>query len=197
MEKIYNLFKFIEDKYPEYKTPIELKILNGIPLTKKELNSKANIIIYDNHNLVSLPEGLSVNNLNLAFCIYLKSLPKGLTVGGYLDLNHCTALKALPEGLTVGGNLNLISCINLKSLPEGLSVNNVDLSECTSLKSLPKRLTVGGNLRLRNCVSLESLPNDLRVLGGLYLRNTKIISKYTEAEIREMCPRIRGNIYLN
>ena len=177
MEKIYNLFKFIEDKYPQYKTPIKFKILNDIPLTKEELNIK--------------------EDLYLGYSIYLKSLPKGLTVNGALDLEGCESLTSLPEKLKVGWNLDLSRCTSLKSLPEELSVgNNLNLKGCISLESLPKGLIIPGDLRLQNCSNLESLPNDLRVLGGLYLKDTKIISKYTEAEIREMCPRIRGNIYL-
>ncbi|MDA8116974.1 MAG: hypothetical protein M0000_06365 [Actinomycetota bacterium] len=42
-----------------------------------------------------------------------RPLPKGLTVGGWLDLSGCTALTALPDGLEVGGSLNLSGCTGL------------------------------------------------------------------------------------
>ena len=36
----------------------------------------------------------------------ITTLPEGLTVGGWLDLNG-TGITSLPEGLTVGGSLDL------------------------------------------------------------------------------------------
>ncbi len=37
----------------------------------------------------------------------ITTLPDGLTVGGYLDLEGCTGITTLPDGLTVGGYLDL------------------------------------------------------------------------------------------
>jgi hypothetical protein len=132
MEKIYNLFKFIEDKYPEYGIPLTYKLVNGIPLTKEELNIEGDLDLDYSH---------------------VTSLPDNLTISGYLLLYNCYKLTALPKGLTVGESLNLRGCVNLKSLPKGLVVG-----------------------------------------GDLYLGNTPIDKKYTEAEIREMCPGIKGKI---
>jgi hypothetical protein len=156
MEKIYNLFKFIESRYPQYKIPSVLKIINNDPLTEEDLNIE--------------------RDLDLGYNIYLTSLPDGLEVGRNLYLNDCTSLTSLPDGLTVGESLDLSDCISLTSLPEGLEV--------------------GRNLNLIGCANLKSLPEGLYVGRDLSLRSTLIAKKYTEAEIREMCPRIRGNIYL-
>ena len=35
----------------------------------------------------------------------ITSLPDGLSVGGYLDLEGCTGITSLPDGLSVGGSL--------------------------------------------------------------------------------------------
>jgi hypothetical protein len=112
MEKIYNLFKFIEYKYPEYKTPLKMvytfKIINKIPFTKEELHVKKDLFL-NFSEIEKLPEGLTVGeNLNLIGCASLKSLPKGLEVGRDLYLGRCTSLQSLPEGLIVGRHIILI-----------------------------------------------------------------------------------------
>jgi hypothetical protein len=134
MENIYNLFKFIEDKYPQYRVPFQFKIINNIELSKEDLDVKGNVDLAESN---------------------IKSLPDGLKVGGYLNLRGCTSLTSLPDSLVVGSNLNL-----------------------------------------RGCTSLTSLPRDLKVEGWLGLKRTPITIKYTEDEIREMCPGIKGDIYL-
>jgi hypothetical protein len=138
MEKIYNLFKFIESKYPEYKTPLKViytfKIINKIPFTKEELNVKKDLFL------------------------------------------NFSEIEKLPEGLTVGENLNLIGC--------------------TSLKSLPKGLEVGRDLYLGRCINLQALPEGLIVGRDVILIDTPIAEKYTVEQIREMCPGIKGDIYL-
>ena len=134
MENIYNLFKFIENKYPQYRAPIKFKLVNNIPLTKEDLNVK-----------------------------------------GHLDLSK-SDITTLPDGLKVSGHLYLDGCKRLTSLPIGLEV--------------------GWSLRLNNCTSLESLPSDLEVYGNFFLINTPISEKYTEEQIRKMCPGIKGGIFL-
>ena len=67
-------------------------------------------------------EDLHVEDLNLAGCTSLQSLPKGLSVDGNLNLNRCTSLRELPEGLSVGWYLFLEVCTSLRELPQGLSV---------------------------------------------------------------------------
>ena len=63
-------------------------------------------------------------NLDLRYCLNLKSRPKGLRFYRRdLDTLNCTALTSLPDGLTVHGNLDLKECTNLISLPDGLTVH--------------------------------------------------------------------------
>jgi hypothetical protein len=174
MEKLYNLFKFIENKYPEYRAPVILKLANNDFLNKEELNI--------------------TDDIDLRYSISLKSLPKGLNVEGDLKLNF-TNLKSLPEGLRVGVDLDLRGCTSLESLPEGLSVGGtLDLDYCNNLASLPEGLTVVRNLYLRN-TRLTSLPKDISVGGYIDLRSTPISKKYKEYELEEMYPGIKGGIY--
>lgn len=85
-ETIYNLFKFIEDKKPQYKLPFKVKLIHAPEtLTKEELNIKGDLDLSDTP---------------------IQSLPNGLTVGGDLNLYN-TSIQSLPNGLTVGGYLNL------------------------------------------------------------------------------------------
>jgi hypothetical protein len=134
MEKIYNLFKFIEDKYPEYRTPFKYKIIYEIPITEEELNIEGDLDLDDSH---------------------VTSLPDNLTISGYLFLRRCTKLRSLPNNLTVSIGVILVGCTNLKRLGRNLSIG-----------------------------------------GGIILKNTPIAEKYTEAEIKEMCPGIGGNIII-
>ena len=85
-ETIYNLFKFIEDKKPQYKIPFKAKLIHAPEtLTKEDLNVKGYL------NLSGTP---------------IQSLPNGLEVRGSLWLTN-TPIQSLPNDLKVGGNLNL------------------------------------------------------------------------------------------
>ena len=99
---IYNLFKFIESKYPKLKTPILLKFFyTPDSLTSKDLNIKGDF-----------DPGM-----------YITSLPNNLTVGGNLTLNYPN-LKSLPDDLTVGGNLSIADFGKniIKSFPNNLNI---------------------------------------------------------------------------
>jgi len=83
-ETIYNLFKFIEDKKPQYKPPFKVKLIHAPEtLTKEDLNVKGYL------NLSGTP---------------IQSLPNGLEVRGSLYLDK-TPIQSLPNGLEVEGNL--------------------------------------------------------------------------------------------
>ena len=103
----------------------------------------------------------------------ITSLPDNFKVGGDLDLGG-TKITSLPDNLQVGGDLDLIS---------------------SRITSLPNNLQVGGDLGLQN-TSITSLPNNLKVGGGLNLSNTPFSKKYTEEEIRQMAPGVKGTIKL-
>jgi hypothetical protein len=77
----------------------------------------------------------------------MQFLPKGLEVGGHLDLSY-SLINSLPEGLKVGESLFLFDCANITSLPEGLEVGRkLDLSY-TNITSLPRGLKVEGYIEL-------------------------------------------------
>ena len=78
--------------------------------------------------------------------------------------------------------------------PEDLDIKgDLDLHD-TPITSLPDNLKVGGDLNL-NGTSITSLPNNLQVGGDLGLGYTPLSSK-TEAEIRQMAPGIKGEIFV-
>ena len=145
-ETLKNIFNFLE-KNDNIKTPLMVKFMSEMPLTKEELNVKGNLNLQFS-KITSLPEGLKVRgNLTLDYS-KITSLPEGLSVGGDFDLSN-TNITSLPEDLDVGGNLYLYGCTNLTSLPEGLKVSTLQLEGCTSLTLLPKGLKVGGPLIIR------------------------------------------------
>ena len=122
MATIYNLFKFIEDKKPQYKLPFKVKfIYDPNSLTKEDLNVKGDLNLAG-LEITSLPEGLKVGGSLFIDNTKITSLPEGLKVGDALNLAR-TNITSLPEGLKVGGVLNL-SRTNITSLPEGLKVGS-------------------------------------------------------------------------
>ena len=92
---------------------------------------------------------------------------------GNLSLNS-TPITSLPPNLKVGGGLDLSS---------------------TPITSLPQDLKVEGNLYLYN-TPITSLPQGLEVEGSLYLSITPLSKTHTEEQIKQMCPGVKGEIYL-
>ena len=112
---------------------------------------------------------------------------------GDLDLSG-TPITSLPQGLTVGRNLVLYGS-KITSLPQNLKVGGyLDLSN-TLIVSLPQGLKVGGFLDLYN-TKITSLPQDLKVSGDLNLSNTPLSKKYSEEQIKQMVPGVKGQIYI-
>ena len=103
-ETIYNLFKFIEDKKPQYKLPFKVKfIYDPNSLTKEDLDVKGNLNL-NNISIQSLPDGLKVEgSLSLADTP-IQSLPNDLKVGRSLWLTN-TPIQSLPNNLKVGDYL--------------------------------------------------------------------------------------------
>ena len=98
-ETLKNIFNFLEEN--EGKRSFLWKLKNDEPLTDEELNFKGD---------------LDLNSTGI------KTLPKGLKVGGYLFLKDCSNLTSLPEGLEVEGWLDLTNTL-ITSLPKGLKVH--------------------------------------------------------------------------
>jgi hypothetical protein len=102
--------------------------------------------------------------LNLFNRAWVETLPKGLAVGGTLNLKG-TAMTHLPERLRVGGNLDL-SKLSIRVLPDGLLVGDCLLARGTQLEALPPGLKIGGDLYLRGCTTwLGTIPPDAVVRG--------------------------------
>ena len=71
---------------------------------------------------------------------------------------------------------------------------DLDLSD-TPITSLPDGLRVGGDLNLKNS-KITSLPDGLEVGGDLNLKNNPLSKKYTEEQIKQMAPGVKGNIFI-
>jgi hypothetical protein len=123
--------------------------------------------------ITSLPDNLTkVGGSLILTNTKITELPKNLKVNGDLDLNN-TPITSLPDNLTVGGYLNLAN---------------------TPLTSLPNGLIVGGFLYLVN-TKITSLPKDLTVGDSLVLEKTPISKQYTQTQIKQMVPGVKGPIY--
>ena len=84
--------------------------VNEVPEEREVRQRVKKQIQIDNGRLV-INGDLDLSNTNIS------SLPQGLTVGRYLDLEGCTSLTTLPENLRIGGYLNLRDCTSLTTLP--------------------------------------------------------------------------------
>lgn len=172
------------------KLPDDL-VAEGIDFKGTKFKSLSECLTYDGNLTLSntaihrLLKGISVNDLSIIFpkikCLkisgnldlcgtYIKKLPNGLTVNGYLNLSESN-ITELPEDLIVGGSLYLYNTENIK-LPEGLTVKgDLDLSYTRYVK-LPEGLTVGGDLVLFRTRNIK-LPEGLTVGGNLNLSRKK------------------------
>jgi len=92
---------------------------------------------------------------------------------GALNLTN-TPITSLPQNLTVGGSLYLSN---------------------TPITTLPQGLTVRGYLYLYG-TKITSLPQDLIVRRYVDLRNTPLSKKYSEEQIRQMVPGVKGEIII-
>ena len=111
-----------------------------------------------------------------------------------LDLRN-TPITSLPINLThVGGSLYL-SYTPITSLPDNLKVGGYLYLRNTPITSLPINLTVGGNLYL-SYTKITSLPDNLTVHGDLYLRNTPLSKKYTDDQLKQLLPNVKGDIFI-
>ena len=126
--------------------------------------------------------------------IPITSLPSNLTkVGGDLDLSF-VPITLLPDNLKVKGNLYL-SRTEITKLPDNLTVGgNLSLFRAP-ITTLPPNLTVGGNLNLYDSL-ITSLPDTLKVGGSLSLIYTPLSKNHSEAEIRAMIPKFKGEILM-
>jgi len=109
--------------------------------------------------------------------------------------NPKNVLKKIQQYIEDGfkGDLYL-SNTKITSLPDNLLKIGGDLSlGNVPITSLPNNLKVEGDLSLIN-TRITSLPNDLQVGGDLELGSTPLSKKYTEEEIKQMVPGVKGTI---
>ena len=142
LKRIFDFLEEKENKLAKVKGTLRWKIAFNEPLTKEDLDIKG---------------GLFLEHSDIPY------LPKGLKIGGNLNLSYTPKLKTLPSDLDVKGNIYLEGS-NIASLPEGLKV--------------------GGDLDLAY-TKITSLPKGLEVGGDLYIENTEL-EGYIDEEIREM-----------
>ena len=166
--QISNVSKIYEpepDKIPIHYISFKL---TEIPewLFSKKVTSRVMSKFEPNNSIVSIPEGLFKNNVNVTSfdsvfsgCTGITSIPEGLfknnmnvTSFSYV-FSECTGLTSIPEGL-FKHNINVTTfsgvfsgCTGLTSIPEGLFKNNANViyftnifSGCSRLKRIPARL---------------------------------------------------------
>ena len=166
--QISNVTKIYEpepDKIPIYYTSPKL---TEIPewLFSKKVTSKVMSKFEPNNSIVSIPEGLFKNNVNVTSFDRVFS--------------GCTGITSIPEGL-FKNNVNVTSfvgvfsgCSGITSIPEGLFKNNVNVtsfvgvfSGCSGITSIPERL-FKNNVNVTDfdnafsgCTGITSIPEDL------------------------------------
>ena len=174
---IPNVSKIYEpepDKIPIYYISPKL---TEIPewLFSKKVTSKVMSKFGSNNSIVSIPEGLFKNNVNVTgfdsvfdSCTGITSIPEGLFKNNVnvtlfkRVFSHCIGLTSIPEGL-FKNNVNVTSfdsvfsgCSGITSIPEGLFKNNVNVTSFDSVFS--------------GCSGITSIPE------GLFKNNVNVIS---------------------
>ena len=109
----------------------------------------------------------------ILYDVPITELPSNLThIGGYLALDG-SMIQKLPDNLTVGS---------------GLYLND------TPITKLPDNLTVGDNLYMSHS-RLSELPINLSVGRELNVAHTPLSQKYSEEELKQLLPGVKGDIY--
>ena len=175
--QISNVSKIYEpepDRIPiEYINPKFTEIPEW--LFSKKVTSTVMSKFRRNDSIVSIPEGLFKNNVNIVSfdrvfynCTGITSIPEGLfknnvNVKSFGSVfSNCSGLTSIPEGL-FKNNVNVTNfgsvftnCIGLTSIPEGIFKNNVNVKSFTGL--------------FAGCSSLISIPE------GLFKNNVNVIN---------------------
>lgn len=186
---ILNLFKFIELKKPKYKTPLVAKLMSSEPIASEDLIIKGDVDL-NRLNIKSLPPGLKIGGDLKLSNTEIESLPSNLEVKQTLWLNG-TSIQNLPNDLKVGGLM--LSDSDISSLPPNLEIDGDLNLNSTKIKTLSYGLKVGGDLYLIYS-DIKSIPPDLKVGRNLYLRDTPLSEKYTEEQLKQMLPGVKGEI---
>ena len=155
-------------------------------LFSKKVTSTVMSKFGSNNSIVSIPEGLFKNNVNIVSfdrvfynCTGITSIPEGLFKNNVNIVSfdrvfyNCTGITSIPEGL-FKNNVNVTNfgsvftnCSGLTSIPEGLFKNNVNVksfgsvfSNCSGITSIPEGL-------FRNNVNVKSFGSVFSNCSGL------------------------------
>lgn len=140
--------------------------LSNIERLPKELKIGRSLIASDS-NLIFLEDNLTIDDsLILSNSKKIKSLPKGLIVGEYLDISN-TFVREIPSDI---------------SIEFSLSIKN------TPITRIPENLKLKGDLDIRE-TDIRSLPSDI-YCDTLICSGTPLYETFTSQEILEMYPNI-------
>ena len=174
--QISNVSKIYEpepDRIPiEYINPKFTEIPEW--LFSKKVTSTVMSKFRRNDSIVSIPEGLFKNNVNI--------------VSFDRVFYNCTGITSIPEGL-FKNNVNVTNfgsvftnCIGLTSIPEGLFKNNVNVKSftglfagCSSLISIPEGL-FKNNVKVINFVTTFGYSGLRNIPEGLFKNNVNVIN---------------------
>ena len=170
-------------------------------LFSKKVTSTVMSKFGSNNSIVSIPEGLFKNNVNITSfgSVFFRntaitSIPEGLfknnvnvTEFGSV-FSNCSGLTSIPEGL-FKNNVNVTNfgsvftnCIGLTSIPEGIFKNNVNVKSftglfagCSSLISIPEGL-FKNNVNVINFVTTFGYSGLRNIPEGLFKNNVNVIN---------------------
>ena len=201
--QISNVSKIYEpepDRIPiEYINPKFTEIPEW--LFSKKVTSTVMSKFGSNNSIVSIPEGLFKNNVNIVSfdrvfynCTGITNIPEGLFKNNVNVTNfgsvfsNCSGLTSIPEGL-FKNNVNVTNfgsvftnCIGLTSIPEGIFKNNVNVKSftglfagCSSLISIPEGL-FKNNVNVINFVTTFGYSGLRNIPEGLFKNNVNVIN---------------------
>ena len=205
--QISNVSKIYEpepDRIPiEYINPKFTEIPEW--LFSKKVTSTVMSKFRRNDSIVSIPEGLFKNNVNIVSfdrvfynCTGLTNIPEGLFKNNVNVTNfgsvfsNCSGLTSIPEGL-FKNNVNVKSfdsvfsnCSGLTSIPEGLFKNNVNVTNfgsvftnCIGLTSIPEGI-FKNNVNVKSFTGLFAGCSSLiSIPEGLFKNNVNVINFVT------------------
>ena len=114
------------------------------------------------------PSVFQVNSLIVDDCQNL-ILPDTLVVGRNMIVRRINKGFRWPRGLWVGGNLDIRNCPGLELLPPLEVIGHLRVIGNSGIQKLSPGLQVGGDLDLRSCHQLERIPLEVKVGGCLRL----------------------------
>ena len=202
--QISNVSKIYEpepDRIPiEYINPKFTEIPEW--LFSKKVTSTVMSKFGSNNSIVSIPEGLFKNNVNIVSfdrvfynCTGITNIPEGLFKNNVNVTNfgsvfsNCSGLTSIPEGL-FKNNVNVTNfgsvfsnCSGLTSIPEGLFKNNVNVTNfgsvftnCIGLTSIPEGI-FKNNVNVKSFTGLFAGCSSLiSIPEGLFKNNVNVIN---------------------